>query len=81
MGQKLAEKILRDFPDHDIDTIIPIPETSRVSALQCAVTMNVSYREGFCKNRYIARTFIMPGQELRKKTVRLKLNTIKSEFR
>jgi amidophosphoribosyltransferase len=81
MGDKLAKKLLQIFPDHDIDTVIPIPETSRVAALQCAVALNVAYREGFVKNRYIARTFIMPGQELRKKTVRLKLNTIKSEFK
>eukprot|EP01038_Epipyxis_sp_PR26KG_P007118 gene7118-9714_t len=81
MGEKLAQKILRLYPDHDIDTIIPIPETSRTAALQCASTLNRPYREGFIKNRYIARTFIMPGQEMRRKTVRLKLNTIKSEFK
>lgn len=81
MGEKLALKILREFPEHDIDTVIPIPETSRTSALQCAHVLNRPYREGYIKNRYIARTFIMPGQEIRRKTVRLKLNTIKSEFK
>jgi amidophosphoribosyltransferase len=65
---------------HDIDTVIPIPETSRTSALHCATILQCAYREGFVKNRYIARTFIMPGQETRRKTVRLKLNTIRSEF-
>ena len=81
MGDKLAQKILRLHPDHDIDIVMPIPETSRTSALQCAHALNRPYREGFIKNRYIARTFIMPGQEMRRKTVRLKLNTIKSEFK
>jgi len=80
MGEKLAKKIIRDFPKHDIDVVMPIPETSRTSALQVANIMQLPYREGFIKNRYIARTFIMPGQEMRRKTVRLKLNTIKSEF-
>ena len=80
MGEKLAKNILRQHPDHDIDVVIPIPDTSRTSALQLAYTLNVTFREGFIKNRYIARTFIMPGQETRKKSVRLKLNTIKSEF-
>ncbi|KAI2513757.1 amidophosphoribosyltransferase [Fragilaria crotonensis] len=79
-GRKLAKNILRQHPDHDIDVVIPIPDTSRTSALQLAYTLNVTFREGFIKNRYIARTFIMPGQETRKKSVRLKLNTIKSEF-
>ena len=81
MGDKLAQKILRLHPDHDIDIVMPIPETSRTSALQCAYILNRPYREGFVKNRYIARTFIMPGQEMRRKTIRLKLNTIKSEFK
>jgi amidophosphoribosyltransferase len=80
MGDKLASKILRLYPNHDIDVVIPIPDTSRTSALQLAYGLNVTFREGFIKNRYIARTFIMPGQESRKKSVRLKLNTIKSEF-
>mmetsp|Transcript_4442 Transcript_4442/g.7272 ORF Transcript_4442/g.7272 Transcript_4442/m.7272 type:complete len:655 (+) Transcript_4442:211-2175(+) len=81
MGEKLAKKILMLHPEHDIDIVMPIPETSRTSALQCAHVLGRPYREGFIKNRYIARTFIMPGQEMRRKTVRLKLNTIKSEFR
>lgn len=80
MGQKLAEKILRKRPDHGIDVVIPIPDTSRTAALQAAYVLNKPFREGFIKNRYIARTFIMPGQATRRKSVRLKLNTIKSEF-
>lgn len=68
------------FPNHDIDVVIPIPDTSRTSALQAAYVLDIPFREGFIKNRYIARTFIMPGQTARKKSVRLKLNTIKSEF-
>mmetsp|Transcript_7647 Transcript_7647/g.11971 ORF Transcript_7647/g.11971 Transcript_7647/m.11971 type:complete len:546 (-) Transcript_7647:1957-3594(-) len=80
MGEKLAEKVMRKYPDHDIDVVIPIPDTARTSALQAAYRLGCPFREGFIKNRYIARTFIMPGQETRKKSVRLKLNTIKSEF-
>jgi amidophosphoribosyltransferase len=80
MGEKLAEKILRVYPDHDIDVVIPIPDTSRTAALQAAYRLNRPFREGFIKNRYIPRTFIMPGQASRRKSVRLKLNTIKSEF-
>jgi amidophosphoribosyltransferase len=80
MGEKLAHKIMKKHPDHDIDVVIPIPDTSRTSALQAAYALARPFREGFIKNRYIARTFIMPGQETRKKSVRLKLNTIKSEF-
>ncbi len=80
MGEKLAKKIQNLFPEHDIDAVIPIPETSRTAAMKCAHILNKPYREGFVKNRYIARTFIMPGQEARRKTVRLKLNTIRSEF-
>ena len=117
MGQKLARKILAQNPSHDIDVVIPIPDTARTSALQCAYDLNVPFREGFIKNRYIARTFIMPvsvardlakgydalcvqttlcphpflgsllrglficqGQETRRKSVRLKLNFIRSEF-
>lgn len=80
MGEKLAGKILRTYPDHDIDVVIPIPDTSRTSALQTAYVLGRPFREGFIKNRYIARTFIMPGQATRKKSVQLKLNTIKSEF-
>ncbi|MCK0536191.1 amidophosphoribosyltransferase [Alcanivorax quisquiliarum] len=80
MGDKLAEKILREWPDHDIDVVIPIPDTSRTSALQLANTLDVKFREGFIKNRYIGRTFIMPGQQQRKKSVRQKLNAIELEF-
>jgi amidophosphoribosyltransferase len=81
MGDKLAEKILRLRPDHDIDVVIPIPDTSRTAALQLANRLGVKYREGFIKNRYIGRTFIMPGQQLRKKSVRQKLNAIDLEFK
>ena len=80
MGQKLVQKILREHPDHDIDVVIPIPDTSRTSALEVAFHLNVKYREGFIKNRYIGRTFIMPGQKERKKSVRQKLNAIDLEF-
>ncbi len=81
MGERLAQKILREFPQHDIDVVIPIPDTSRTSALQLANNLNVLYREGFIKNRYIGRTFIMPGQKQRKKSVRQKLNAIGLEFK
>src|SRR5579864_2966192 len=81
MGDRLAEKILRERPNHDIDVVIPIPDTSRTSALQLAQRMGLKYREGFTKNRYIGRTFIMPGQEQREKSVRRKLNAIDLEFR
>jgi len=80
MGEKLAHKIMKKHADHDIDVVIPIPDTSRTSALQAAYILGRPFREGFIKNRYIARTFIMPHQPTRKKSVRLKLNTIKSEF-
>ncbi|MDD5579000.1 MAG: amidophosphoribosyltransferase [Methylobacter sp.] len=80
MGEKLAEKVLRIWPDHDIDVIIPIPDTSRTAALQMANMLGVKYREGFIKNRYIGRTFIMPGQKMREKSVRQKLNAIGLEF-
>eukprot|EP00948_MAST-09A_sp_MAST-9A-sp1_P003656 g3656.t1 len=80
MGIKLAKKIKRSMPNDQIDVVIPIPDTSRVAALQCAYVLGVPYREGFIKNRYIARTFIMPGQKLRKKSVRRKLNPIRGEF-
>ena len=80
MGQTLVQKILREMPDHDIDVVIPIPDTSRSTALEVAYHLNVKYREGFIKNRYIGRTFIMPGQQERKKSVRQKLNPIELEF-
>ncbi|NRB72003.1 MAG: amidophosphoribosyltransferase, partial [Xanthomonadales bacterium] len=81
MGEALAAKILRERPDHDIDVVIPVPDTSRTSSLPLAFDLNVKYREGFMKNRYIGRTFIMPGQEQRQKSVRRKLNPIELEFR
>jgi amidophosphoribosyltransferase len=81
MGEKLADKIRRLRPDHDIDVVIPIPDTSRTSAMQLALDLDLEYREGFVKNRYIGRTFIMPGQEERQKSVRSKLNAIPLEFR
>jgi len=81
MGDRLADKISRIRPDHDIDVVIPIPDTSRTSALQLANTLGIKYREGFIKNRYIGRTFIMPGQQQRKKSVRQKLNAIDLEFK
>jgi amidophosphoribosyltransferase len=81
MGDLLAEKIKRVWPDHDIDVVIPIPDTSRTAAVQVAQLLGVKYREGFVKNRYIGRTFIMPGQEQRRKSVRSKLNVIDLEFR
>ena len=80
LGISLAEKILREHPHHDIDVVIPIPDSSRTSALEVAHRLRVKYREGFVKNRYIGRTFIMPGQEMRKKSVRSKLNAIDLEF-
>ena len=80
MGQYLAEKILREWPDHDIDVVIPIPESSRPSAMELAVKLGVKFREGFVKNRYVGRTFIMPGQAERKKSVKQKLNPIPLEF-
>jgi len=80
MGEKLAEKIIRERPDHDIDVVIPIPDTSRTSAVELANVLGVKYREGFVKNRYIGRTFIMPGQSQRKKSVKQKLNATPLEF-
>ncbi len=80
MGEKLACKIRNEWPDHDIDVVIPIPDTSRTAALESAFHLGVKYREGFIKNRYIGRTFIMPGQQVRKKSVRQKLNAIDLEF-
>ena len=81
MGERLARKILREWPDHDIDVIIPVPDTSRTAALPMAHQLDVKYREGFIKNRYIGRTFIMPGQGERVKSVRRKLNVVDLEFR
>mgnify|MGYP001259742276 FL=1 len=81
MGEKLGAQLQESWPDHDIDVVIPIPDTSRTSALQLANSLGLKYREGFIKNRYIGRTFIMPGQAERKKSVRQKLNAIDLEFR
>ena len=80
MGEALARKIKREWGEHDIDVVIPIPDTSRTAALELAHTLDVDYREGFIKNRYIPRTFIMPGQAMRRKSVRQKLNAIDLEF-
>ncbi|HNL79277.1 MAG TPA: amidophosphoribosyltransferase [Agitococcus sp.] len=82
MGEKLAAKIKREWgEDHGIDVVIPIPDTSRTAALELANNLNVKYREGFMKNRYIGRTFIMPGQSQRKKSVRQKLSPVELEFK
>jgi len=81
MADKLADQILETWPEHDIDVVIPIPDTSRACALPLAYRLSVKYREGLIKNRYIPRTFIMPGQELRERSVRQKLNVIDLEFR
>jgi amidophosphoribosyltransferase len=79
-GERLARKVLRLRPDHDIDVVIPIPDTSRVAGQSLAHELGVKFREGFMKNRYIGRTFIMPGQSQRKKSVRQKLNPVPLEF-
>jgi len=80
MGERLADRILSVWPDHDIDVVIPVPDTSRTACLPLAYRLGVKYREGFIKNRYIGRTFIMPGQGERKRSVRQKLNAIGLEF-
>jgi len=80
MGEKLAGRIQTIWPSHDIDVVIPVPDTSRTAALECAAALKIKYREGFIKNRYIGRTFIMPQQSLRTKSVRQKLAPIGSEF-
>jgi amidophosphoribosyltransferase len=81
MGERLAHKVEREWPDVDVDVVIPIPDTSRQVALQMAYELGLKYREGFIKNRYIGRTFIMPGQAERRRSVRQKLNAIDLEFR
>ena len=81
MGEYLAEKIRKEFPEGEIDVVMPIPDSSRPAAIQLALALNIEYREGFIKNRYIGRTFLMPGQAMRKKSVRQKLNAIASEFK
>ncbi len=80
MGDFLGEKILVEYPKLNVDVVIPIPDTSRTSAMQVAYKLGVKYREGFMKNRYIGRTFIMPGQKFRKQSVKQKLNPIEIEF-
>lgn len=81
MGRKLGQKVAREWAELDIDVVIPIPETSTDVALQIAIELDLPYRQGFVKNRYIGRTFIMPGQTMRRKSVRRKLNAIRSEFK
>ena len=81
MGETLAKRVVSTVPPSEIDAIIPIPESSRPSAMQLAQLLGIPYREGFVKNRYVGRTFIMPGQGARKKSVRQKLNAIGSEFK
>ncbi|MCA0214804.1 MAG: amidophosphoribosyltransferase [Proteobacteria bacterium] len=81
LGETLAKRVISTVPPNEIDVIIPIPESSRPSATQLAHLLGIPYREGFVKNRYVGRTFIMPGQGVRKKSVRQKLNVIASEFK
>lgn len=81
MGEYLAEKVRNQFRDGEIDVVMPIPDSSRPSAMELALKLNLDYREGFIKNRYIGRTFMMPGQAIRRKSVRQKLNAISSEFK
>jgi amidophosphoribosyltransferase len=81
MGETLAGLVAEKFPKGDIDVVMPIPDSSRPAALQLAMRLGIAYREGFIKNRYVGRTFIMPGQEVRRKSVRQKLNAIGSEFK
>lgn len=81
MGEHLADKISRELSAGDIDVVMPIPDSSRPAAIQLALKLNLNYREGFIKNRYIGRTFIMPGHGVRRKTVRQKLNAISAEFK
>jgi amidophosphoribosyltransferase len=81
MGETLAQRVLSTIPPQEIDVVIPIPESSRPSAMQLAHRIGRPYREGFVKNRYVGRTFIMPGQGVRKKSVRQKLNAIAQEFK
>jgi amidophosphoribosyltransferase len=81
MGEHLAEKIRREFHSGDIDVVMPIPDTSRPAAMQLAMKLGLEFREGFFKNRYVGRTFIMPGQSVRRKSVRQKLNALPTEFK
>jgi amidophosphoribosyltransferase len=81
MGEFLADKVRREFSSGEIDVVMPIPDSSRPAAMELALKLNLEYREGFIKNRYIGRTFLMPGQAIRRKSVRQKLNAIGSEFK
>jgi len=81
MGELLSEKVRKTIPVEEIDVVIPIPDSSRPSAMQLAQVLGIPFREGFVKNRYVGRTFIMPGQSMRKKSVRQKLNTVGQEFK
>jgi amidophosphoribosyltransferase len=81
LGETLAQRLISTMPPNEIDVVIPIPESSRPSAMQLAQKIGKPYREGFVKNRYVGRTFIMPGQGMRKKSVRQKLNAIATEFK
>jgi len=81
LGEALARRVISTVPPSEIDVVIPIPESSRPSATQLAQLLGLTYREGFVKNRYVGRTFIMPGQAVRQKSVRQKLNVIVSEFK
>ena len=81
MGRQLAKKVRKTLPGVQIDVVVPVPDTSRPSAMEMAAALRVSYREGFIRNRYIGRTFIMPGQAIRKKSVRQKLNVMAMEFK
>jgi amidophosphoribosyltransferase len=81
MGEYLADKIKSQLSSGEIDVVMPIPDSSRPAAMELALRLNIQYREGFIKNRYIGRTFLMPGQAIRRKSVRQKLNAIGSEFK
>lgn len=81
MGEYLADKVRKQFPKGDIDVVMPIPDSSRPATMELALKLNIQYREGFIKNRYIGRTFLMPGQAVRQKSVRQKLNAMASEFK
>jgi amidophosphoribosyltransferase len=81
MGERLAEKFARQYRHLDVDVVIPVPDTSRPAALQLATRLGLTYREGFVKNRYVGRTFIMPGQTIRRRSVHQKLNAISLEFK
>jgi amidophosphoribosyltransferase len=80
MGESLAKRITNSLQEHEIDAVIPVPDSGRIAALGLSSALGIPYREGFVKNRYIGRTFIMPGQKMRKDSVRKKLNTIDDEF-